>query len=86
MTGQEIEELFYRDVLDRRWWGVFPDGLEVVDKDFPETSNIYQLMPVCAKIALHMAGELPRVVFSKNAYAMSRFDSAVYSPIGTFVF
>ena len=80
MTGQEIEEVFYRDVLDRRWWGVFPDGLEVVDKDFPETSNIYQLMPVCAKIALHMAGELPRVVFSKNAYAMSRFDSVIMNP------
>ena len=80
MTGQEIEELFYRDVLDRRWWGVFPDGLEVVDKDFPETSNLYQLMPVCAKIALHMAGELPRVVFSKNAYAMSRFDSVIMNP------
>lgn len=80
MTGQEIEELFYRDVLDRRWWGVFPDGLDVVDKDFPETSNIYQLMPVCAKIALHMAGELPRVVFSKNAYAMSRFDSVIMNP------
>lgn len=80
MTGQEIEELFYCDVLDRRWWGVFPDGLEVVDKDFPETSNIYQLMPVCAKIALHMAGELPRVVFSKNAYAMSRFDSVIMNP------
>ena len=80
MTGPEIEELFYRDVLDRRWWGVFPDGLEVVDKDFPETSNIYQLMPVCAKIALHMAGELPRVVFSKNAYAMSRFDSVIMNP------
>ena len=80
MTGQEIEELFYRDVLDRRWWGVFPDGLEVVDKDFPETSNIYQLMPVCAKIALHMAGELPRVVFSKNAYAMSRFHSVIMNP------
>lgn len=80
MTGQEIEELFYRDVLDRRWWGVFPDGLEVVDKDFPETFNIYQLMPVCAKIALHMAGELPRVVFSKNAYAMSRFDSVIMNP------
>ena len=80
MTGQEIEELFYRDVLDRRWWGVFPDGLDVVDKDFPETSNIYQLMPVCAKIALHMTGELPRVVFSKNAYAMSRFDSVIMNP------
>ena len=80
MTGQEIEELFYRDVLDRRWWGVFPDGLDVVDKDFPETSNIYQLMPVCAKIALHMSGELPRVVFSKNAYAMSRFDSVIMNP------
>ncbi|MDQ9824718.1 hypothetical protein RFZ44_15495, partial [Acinetobacter sp. 163] len=52
----------------------------MVDKDFPETSNIYQLMPVCANIALHMAGELPRVVFSKNAYAMSRFDSVIMNP------
>lgn len=80
MSGEKIEELFCSDILDKRWWGDFPEALDVVDKDFPETSNIYQLMPVCAKIALHMTGELPRVVFSKDVDIMSRFESVVMNP------
>ncbi len=80
MTRDEIEEVYNSDVLERNWWGDFPEALNVVDKDFPETSNIYQLMPVCAKLALLMTGELPRVVFSKNASVAARFDSVVMNP------
>lgn len=80
MTRTEIEEIYQSDVLDRAWWGNFPEPLDLLKKDFPETSNIYQLMPVCARIALHMAGELPRIVFSKEANAASHFDVVVMNP------
>ncbi len=80
MSREEFEKLFRSDALDRKWWGDFPEMSDVVDKDFPETSDIYQLMPVCAKIALYMTGELPRVVFAGNAGVMSGFDSVVMNP------
>lgn len=80
MNRGEIEEIYRGDVLDRGWWGDFQEPLELLDKDFPETSNIYQLMPVCARIALHMAGELPRINFSKDANASATFDTVVINP------
>lgn len=52
----------------------------MVDKDFPETSDIYRLMPVCARIALHVAGELPRVVFAKEVNTVPRYDAVVMNP------
>ena len=60
MTREEIESVYSRDVLDRNWWGNFPEPLDLLGKDFPKTADIYRLMPVCARIALHMGGELPR--------------------------
>lgn len=80
MTREEIEAIYSGDVLDRRWWGDFPEPLDLLGKDFPETSNIYQLMPVCARIALHMTGELPRIIFSKVPDAVVRFDAVVMNP------
>ena len=80
MTRTEIEEIYRQDVLDRNWWGNFPDPLEVLEKDLPETSDVYRLMPVCASIALHMAGELPRVVFSKEPNRPADFASVVINP------
>lgn len=80
MTRKEIEEIYVCDILNRDWWGHFPEPLELLGKDFPETSNIYQLMPVCARIALHMAGELPRIVFSKEVNAALNFDVVVINP------
>lgn len=80
MTRTEIEEIYRQDVLDRNWWGNFPDPLEVLEKDLPETSDVYRLMPVCARIALHMAGELPRVVFSKEPNRPADFASVVINP------
>lgn len=77
----KIEEIYDRkDVLDRNWWGDFPEPLDLLGKDFPETANIYQLMPVCARIALHMVGELPRIVFAKEVNASARFDAVVMNP------
>ena len=66
MTREEIESLYQEVELDRRWWGELPDTGDLLDKDFPQTADIYQLMPVCARIALHITGELPRVVFQKE--------------------
>lgn len=80
MTREEIESVYSRDVLARSWWGNFPEALDLLGKDFPMTSNIYQLMPVCARIALHIAGELPRIIFSKEEGARMDFDAVVMNP------
>lgn len=80
MTREEIESVYSRDVLARSWWGNFPEALDLLGKDFPRTSNIYQLMPVCARIALHIAGELPRIIFSKEEGARMDFDAVVMNP------
>lgn len=80
MTREEIEAIYSRDVLDRSWWGNFPEPLDVLGKDFPKTSDIFQLMPVCARIALHMAGELPRIIFSKEGGTKMDFSAVVMNP------
>lgn len=80
MTREEIEAIYSRDVLDRSWWGNFPEPLDVLGKDFPKTSDIFQLMPVCARIALHMAGELPRITFSKEGGTKMDFSAVVMNP------
>lgn len=80
MTRAEIEEIYARDVLDRNWWGHFPESLGLLDKELPVTSDIYRLMPVCARIALHMAGELPRIIFSKEANVSVAFETVMIDP------
>lgn len=80
MTREEIESVYSRDVLDRNWWGNFPEPLDLLGKDFPKTADIYRLMPVCARIALHMGGELPRIIFSKEGGARMDFNSVVMNP------
>ena len=37
-------------------------------------------MPVCARIALHMAGELPRITFSKEGGTKMDFSAVVMNP------
>ena len=80
MTREEIESVYSRDVLDRNWWGNFPEPLDLLGKDFPKMADIYRLMPVCARIALHMGGELPRIIFSKEGGARMDFNSVVMNP------
>ncbi|MDE7073587.1 MAG: VWA domain-containing protein [Odoribacter sp.] len=80
MTRDEIEGLYRRVVLERAWWGDFPEPLELLGKDFPETADIYRLMPVCARIALHVTGELPRVFFSREVNAPPNYEAVVMNP------
>ena len=36
MTREEIESVYSRDVLDRNWWGNFPEPWDLLGKDFPK--------------------------------------------------
>lgn len=80
MNRADIEDIYRREVLDRGWWGDFPESQDLLEKNFPETSDVYRLMPVCARIALQMTGELPRVVFSKEAHISAGFDVIMLNP------
>ena len=80
MNRTEIEAIYRQEALDRDWWGDFPEPQELLGKDFPETSNVYSLLPVCARIALQVTGELPRVVFSKDAHVSAGFDAVILNP------
>lgn len=70
----ELEALYRTTELDREWWGNFPDSLELVDKNFMQTSDLYQLIPVCARISLHIAGELPNISFSRGKKMFGDFE------------
>jgi len=80
MTGQEIERVYHQLIPDRSWWGNFPEAWDVIERDLPETADLRRLMPVCARIALHIAGELPRLIFSGEANAVVCFDQVVLNP------
>ena len=41
MTREEIESVYSRDVLDRNWWGNFPEPLDLLGKDFGTDIHIY---------------------------------------------
>lgn len=70
----ELEALYRATELDREWWGNFPDSLELVDKNFMQTSDLYQLIPLCARISLHIAGELPNISFSREKKIFGDFE------------
>lgn len=77
MMQEEIEVLYARNALEKSWWGNFPEAFEVLEKDFPETANIYRLMPVCARIALHLTGELPRILYTKEVNYPTDFKEVI---------
>lgn len=70
----EIRELYQETELDRNWWGNFGEPQNLLDKGFPETSDLYRLMPVCARISLHIAGELPYISFSREKKVFGDFE------------
>lgn len=39
-----------------------------------QTSDLYQLIPVCARISLHIAGELPNISFSRGKKMFGDFE------------
>lgn len=70
----EIKELYRASELDRAWWGEFPDPQNLLGDSFPVTSDLYRLMPVCARISLHIAGELPYISFSRERKIFGDFE------------
>ena len=46
MTREEIESVYSRDVLDRNWWGNFPEPLDLLGKDFPKMADILSLIHI----------------------------------------
>lgn len=75
-----LEAEYRQVVIDRNWWGNFPDPQDLVGKEFPDTSDIYRLVPVCARIALHIAGELPQISFSREKKVFGDFEYILLNP------
>lgn len=75
----EIRELYREAALDRAWWGDFPEPQNLLGDSFPVTSDLYRLMPVCARIALHIAEELPFISFSREKKIFGDFEYILLS-------
>ena len=75
----EIKELYRETELDRAWWGDFPEPQNLLGDSFPVTSDLYRLMPVCARISLHIAGELPYISFSREKKVFGDFEYILLS-------
>lgn len=75
----EIKELYRTTELNRDWWGDFPEPQNLLGDSFPVTSDLYQLMPVCARISLHIAGELPYISFSREKKIFGDFEYILLS-------
>ncbi len=75
----EIKELYRETELDRTWWGDFPEPQNLLGDSFPVTSDLYRLMPVCARISLHIAGELPYISFSREKKVFGDFEYILLS-------
>ena len=75
----EIKELYRKTELDRGWWGNFPEPQNILGDSFPVTSDLYRLMPVCARISLHIAGELPYISFSREKKLFGDFEYILLS-------
>lgn len=78
--AMDVEVLYRETELDKGWWGDFPESQNLVDKTFPKTSDLYQLIPVCARISLHVAGELPNISFSRKKNIFGDFEYISLNP------
>lgn len=70
MDFRRIEEIYDEQFIDRDWWGDFPTARNLLDRDLG-TTDILKLVPVCAKIAYHITGEIPKMVLSNRVPALS---------------
>ncbi|WP_303181122.1 hypothetical protein [uncultured Butyricimonas sp.] len=70
MDFRRIEEIYDEQFIDRDWWGDFPAARNLLDRDLG-TTDILKLIPVCAKIAYHITGEIPKMVLSNRVPALS---------------
>lgn len=70
MNFRKIEEIYEEQFMDRDWWGDFPRARNLVDRNLG-TTDILALVPVCARIAYHVTGEIPKMVLSNKAPSLA---------------
>lgn len=80
MTGQEIEAIYNRHLPEKSWWGEVPAAWNILKEGLPETADLYHLIPICARIALHITGELPRIGFSPDLSETGNFNAVLLHP------
>lgn len=78
-TGR-LERIYEEQFIDRDWWGDFPQAENVVQKDFSGV-EMSALVAVCAKIALNVTGEIPRIVLSNKAPNLSVNPEKIIIPV-----
>lgn len=70
MDYRWIEEIYDEQFIDRDWWGNFPTARNLLDRDLG-TTDLLKLVPVCARIAFHVTGEIPKMVLSNRVPSLS---------------
>ena len=70
MDYRRIEEIYDEQFIDRDWWGNFPAARNLLDRDLG-TTDLLKLIPVCARIAFHVTGEIPKMVLSNRVPSLS---------------
>lgn len=70
MDWGRLERIYEEQFIDREWWGDFPQADRVVKKDFSVLS-VTDLVAICAKIGLHITGEIPHMVLSNRSPNLS---------------
>lgn len=70
MDYRRIEEIYDEQFIDRDWWGNFPTARNLLDRDLG-TTDLLKLVPVCARIAFHVTGEIPKMVLSNRVPSLS---------------
>lgn len=66
MDLKRIIQIYEEQYIDRGWWGDFPRPAELTERNF-DTTDITKLVPICARIAFRMIGEIPKVVLTNKA-------------------
>lgn len=76
MNFQQLERIYEDQFIDRKWWGNFQLPASPVKKTFDKVT-LPDLTAICAKIALHITGEIPRIVLSNKAPNLSLDTSKI---------
>lgn len=76
MDFQRLERIYEEQFIDREWWGNFQLSASPVKKTFGKVT-LPDLTAICAKIALHITGEIPRIVLSNKAPNLSLDSSKI---------
>lgn len=60
MDFERLQRIYEDQFIDRAWWGHFNISGAPVNKSF-HTVNLVGIVAACAKLALHITGEIPRI-------------------------